>query len=144
MLERRRGGDAIVQDMSLGVVARRVLRPPTQFLAQKHVLDPGPGQHRLDLVGVELRRVLGIRLRPYVRHDLDLVLPQQGDERRLVVIRMPDREDGPLVGGGLARSWSQVGLHLSNCGTWVRGQCAVRREAVMIARMGTGNPRGRV
>ena len=76
------------------------LRPAAQFASEEDVLDAGPRQHRLHLVGVEVRGVLRVRLRTDVGDDIDLVLLEQGEKSRLLVVRMPDGEHAATGRGG--------------------------------------------
>jgi hypothetical protein len=96
-LELTRLGQAIVEDVSLGVVEPFALRAASQEVAEKQVVDAPASEVVLDRFLVELDRVAGIGTRTDVDHQFDPVLPGQGEERFQRVIGVPDRVDRDLL-----------------------------------------------
>lgn len=72
--------------MAVFVVVIFVARPAAQFLAEKQVRDAAVGKRPFQLVSVELRRVLRVRIGPNVDDELDFFAAQSPHDGSQIVI----------------------------------------------------------
>lgn len=109
--------DERVVHPALRVVELPTLGPSAEFPAEEQVPDAIPRQGRFEGVGVEVRRVPGVRVRTGVYQNLDPVSLQQVGELLCRMVGMSDREDRsqalrrPLIAYGrppsvLTSAWS--------------------------------------
>jgi hypothetical protein len=90
LLKSRLFGHGAVKRMALGVVVLGAGWTTTELLAEEEVPGSPISQAALELVLVELRSESRVRERTDVHHNLDLLRPQEADERVEIVIRMTD------------------------------------------------------
>lgn len=96
--ERPRSLDSCIIHPPIRIVELLRCGSSSKLEAEKQTPDAVIPQDSFDVLGAEVWRVPGVRLRTDVRYDLDPVLLQKADELLRRVVGMADREDGPPSG----------------------------------------------